>query len=297
VITRGRRGLLTAAIMAILGVAGCTPAPGGPDGRLADDWAALPAAQSVRPNAGECHRDPAFEHTSGISYDVITCSGQRHYVETVYVGRFTGEAANLSAPPYLRRNDTSANGKAYAEAFAECDREGTRYLGHSWYSLTVYLDVITPTRAAWEGGARWFRCDLYTLDWATGKRREMWSSLKDKWNPQACVQIGKTTAPLVDCADWHNAEFVGGYAFDDRPAPKTEADWRPLWTKCYPLIAKYLGISLTQVAERYGAYAYPVYNTAFWPSGARVVRCFLYLGKARTTGSAQGTGTRTPRYS
>jgi hypothetical protein len=281
----------------VLMSAGCAGAPGGSDGLLADDWAPQPQAQPVLPKVGDCHRENFRDHVTAIPDDVITCDDQRHHAETIYVGQFTGAAAALSVPPELRRNDTSPNGKAYAEAFAECDREGTKYLGHPWYSLTIYLEVVTPTPSAWQAGARWFRCDLRWYDWITGTERELWSSLKEKWNPQACVQVGGKQWPIVDCGDAHNAEFVGGYAFGDRKGPKTDADWRPLWTNCFPLVADYLGISVSQAQQRYGVYAYSTYSSDYWPSGARVMRCFFYLGKTKMTGSAKGTGTRAPRYS
>src|SRR2546428_487435 len=79
-----------------LAMSGCSLPPG-TDGDLTNQWPMMAAPTGWEPEAGKCHS--AFEvAATRSSYYPVDCT-QLHSYETVAVVQFTGNAANLGAPP------------------------------------------------------------------------------------------------------------------------------------------------------------------------------------------------------
>jgi hypothetical protein len=45
-----------------------------------------------------------------------------------------------------------------------CEPSFAAYVGEPWETSTIFADMITPTEAAWDEGARWVICLLYDPD-------------------------------------------------------------------------------------------------------------------------------------
>lgn len=288
-----RRIAASAAVCALaapLALAGCSSPVPGVDGKLADDWASLPAAQVFTPSAEVCH-EKAYEQTGrATAYRPVDCDTE-HYGETVYVGTLTGAAAELATPP-------EADDAVVAGAFAECDERATAFVGRQWRDGRLTLDLTLPSAAAWEGGARWYRCELNELttvtdkaDWVrrTGSLR---GSLPAALLLTCFAESGKNgsvdTMPETDCAKSHNAEYVGTFtATAGRKYPVSESDWDYFHDNCRKAMATFIGVSVS-ATSKYGVISWP-YSKATWAGGDRGVRCYLWLETKKMTGSAKGT--------
>ncbi|WP_084557268.1 septum formation family protein [Hamadaea tsunoensis] len=263
------------------------PGPGGSDGDLTDDWAALSAPQSVTPKAGECHAD--LDEQVSATVAPVDCAAE-HVAETVYVGRFEGTVTQAADAPLLRENATGADAEAQSRAYAECSDRATAYLGHPWFDVRLDLDVTLPTAAAWQAGLRWFRCDLVQTGWGLADPVARKGSLKDAWLPTACADLSGADWPQVDCAKKHDGEYAGAFlapAAAKKPAGKA---MDPLHDKCFDLIAPYLGVSRAKVDYTVGDALWFADDFAYWSSGRRTVHCFIWLDKQTTTGSLKGRG-------
>jgi len=274
-----------------LGVTGCAP-PGGADGDLTDDWAALAEPTSFVPSAGTCHAADFAEIAALSSYLPVDCA-TNHRLETVHVGTFTGAPAE---PP--------ARGSApLSTAYAECDTRARVYLGNDWRAGRLWLGVATPSAPAWTGGARWFRCDLTELSDVedNGDTASRTASLKGALAAPGPLSLGcyvakaganrviDTMSP-ADCRKRHNSEFAGVWR---APAtvgyPSRDRDWVPFYDGCYQVAATYVGVSKSTVRFRTGVVALPG-GPEDWKSGNRGVRCYLWISDGAFARSLKGVG-------
>src|SRR5688572_20244461 len=137
-----RRSRLTLAALTALGgltallLGGCGN-PGGVDGDLGDDWVTMSAPESFLPQSDTCHEAPYSTFASLASYAPVDCAA-KHRAETVYVGAFVGKAAGLTAPP-------ARTSVEIREAYAECDRRATAYLGEDFRHGRLWLGVVVPS--------------------------------------------------------------------------------------------------------------------------------------------------------
>jgi hypothetical protein len=273
-----------------LTLAGCTSNVSGVDGKLINDWPALPEAKVFAPDAGVCHERSYEETGRASSYRPVDCAGD-HYGETVHVGEFTGKAAELTSPP-------DATAAVVAPAYAECDKAAKEFVGREWRDGRLTIDLALPSDAAWKGGARWYRCDLNELTTVTedAKWVERKGSLKGDLPADlllACfaesgVNGSVDKMPEIDCAKSHNAEYMGSFiAPDSKTYPKTDAEWDYFHGKCRDIMASFVGVSRSGT-EKYGVISWP-YSRDTWTGGDRGVRCFFWLDKKAMTGSAKGT--------
>jgi hypothetical protein len=272
-------------------VAGCTPNVSGVDLDLADDWVAMPAAESFKPSVGACHEGKYTETGAMEAYKPVPCDGN-HYGETVHVGQFSGPAAEGNSAP-------NVSAAVVTTAFAECDKQATTYVGEEWRNGRLSLKITVPGSAAWSGGARWFRCDLNELTTVTDDpewvRRT--ASLKGAMTPSlrlGCFSESGSSGsvekmPEVECSKAHNAEYTGTFiAPTNKTYPKADAEWTYFYDQCRNIIAAYIGMSRADVGK-YGVIAWP-FSRDTWAGGDRGVRCFLWLEKKTMTGSAKDSG-------
>ncbi|MEV4411596.1 septum formation family protein [Catellatospora sp. NPDC049609] len=283
---RGRPtvGTVLVALLTNLALAGCAAElPDAVDRDLTDDWVKVAQVEGYVPDAGKC-LDVVTQGTGRYTDLSVDCS-VLHYAETVHVGRFP-EGATRGA-------------KAYAAAYAECDVGAKEYIGRPWWDGLLFLRIAAPTDAAWDGGARWFRCDVLEVSSVSGGSNwvKRTGSLKDgipanirsgceKYDQKRVTRNDMATVP---CGTAHNAEFVGLYrAAEGTAYPASERQWDVIHRGCYELVAKFLGTSVA-TARRWGVVSFPL-GSDNWAEGDRQVRCWMWFGSKTLKKSAKGTG-------
>ncbi|WP_018214998.1 septum formation family protein [Salinispora vitiensis] len=285
-----KRVTLSATVVALT-LAGCAAAPPGTDGDLVDDWAPLAAATGFTPEAGTCH--PAVINVGYRStYEPIPCD-QPHVAETLYVGTVTGADATDAGPP-------EPDSTAMRTAYATCEQEANEALGADWRSGRISLSVIFPSRGGWEGGFRWFRCDVgeqESLDnpSAVSRTASLVGALKgDSPLRHACFEPYLRDSEIdtmnpVACTEKHHAEFVGVWSGPDTDYADFERDEDRTGEGCYKLIADYAGVPRNDVDYRTGYIFYTPLERE-WLAGNRGVQCFLWVDDRNLTRSMKDAG-------
>lgn len=273
-----------------LALAGCGP-PEGVDGDLVGGWAALPEPVLMVPEAGVCH-PTQYEPTArlGTYYVPVACT-ERHVFETAYVGTFAGEAAERRTPP-------APGTSQWHDAYRECDQEAAGYLGADFRYGQLWLGVAVPTVQAWQAGARWFRCDV--VQTGNAHRRTIQpESIRGALSGPSELRLGCATVTElvgdvlrtdpVDCAEPHEAEFVGVWHSDQSLRPDG-VRWLRVHRACRELVAEYVGVPVDpDLPLRTGTYAEPG-SDEDWDNGDRGIRCYLWLDGAELTESLAGAG-------
>ena len=271
-----------AALIPVLAVAGCASAPNGLDGDITDDWKPMAAATQFRPAAGACHDDLVQSGTPD-NYSPVPCTSS-HLAETVAVADL-GRAATLKA--------------GTAQAFAECSKRANAFLGGDWRTGWVVLQPVLPSRQAWDGGARWARCDVAETSPVDGALVHRSASLKGAVRAGGKLRMGCANPKIADdavtemhpvaCATSHTAEFAGLFA--TRRAKSSDLSSDELARGCDAAIAKFTGLADDDsLPSRIGWLGFPP-DDAAWQMGDRAIRCFLWLNGERMSGSYRGAGT------
>ena len=270
--------------------------PSGVDGSVVDDWAPIAAPTGFTPQAGVCHVATFADVGTRAAYETVDCD-TLHRTETVYVGTFPAAAASSPAPP--------AKGSPGAvAAYRECDRRTTAYVGAPWRTGRLWIGVVQPSPQAWNGGARWFRCDVIEVSSIEddGGLVQRTGSLRDALAPSAsplrltcyAIKLDATgaidTMPAVTCVTRHNAEFVGVWSAGNLPYPRAGSQWTKFHDGCRRLIASYVGVPIDADLEfRTGVVSLPG-GEDVWAAGDHAVRCYLWLDSAKLTTSLKGKG-------
>jgi hypothetical protein len=276
-------------------VAGCGR-PSGVDGDLTNGWTAMAPAGGFEPVTGTCHSANFTAIGPRSTYEEIDCR-LRHRTETVYVGMYESPAADAEEPP--------ADGSAGAKwAYKTCDEKTTTYLGGPWRNARIWIGVTHPSGAAWDGGARWFRCEALELssiedDGGLVQRAGTLRSALAGGTSElllTCYAIALdssgaiTTMPGVACTAKHNAEFVGVWFAKDLDYPKDDAAWAKFHDGCRDVVATYVGVPDDKDLQyRAGVVSLPG-NDDVWSLGDYGVRCYLWLDGADLTTSLKGKG-------
>ncbi|BAL92995.1 hypothetical protein AMIS_77750 [Actinoplanes missouriensis 431] len=295
--TRGGAGAAAMSV-AVLLAAGCGGS-GDIDGDLINDWGAMAAATSFVPVSETCHLSNFAVSGPRSTYEEADCE-VLHRTETVFVGAYTGAAAESGEPPA----ETSSAAKA---AYRTCDDKTTEYVGGPWRNARLWIGVTDPSPAAWSGGARWFRCEVVELDSIEddGALVQRKGTLRNALSTEGselelgCYAIGLDgggaieTMPAAGCAEKHNAEFVGVWeAPADAAYPKRDATWEEFHDGCRTVVAKYVDVpDDADLRYRTGVVSLPG-NADVWAQGDHSVRCYLWLDGAELTSSLEGKGTK-----
>ncbi|ABP54333.1 septum formation family protein [Salinispora tropica] len=285
-----KRVTLCATLVALT-LAGCATAPPGTDGDLVDDWAPLATATGFTPDAGTCHPTGSKVGYRS-SYAPAPCD-QPHMVETLHVGTVTGADTTDSAPP-------KAGSAGMQAAYATCEQEVNQALGADWRSGRVGLTVVMPSRGGWEGGSRWFRCDVHeekSLDdrSAVSRTASLTGALKgDSELRHTCFEPALeddqvTEMKPVACDQKHHAEFVGVWTAPDTDFADFQRNEDKTDKGCAELIAEYVGVPRSDVKYRAGWIYYEPWEEQ-WINGDRGVQCFLWVGDRNLTRSMKGAG-------
>ncbi|MFY1617327.1 septum formation family protein [Micromonospora sp. WMMD736] len=284
---------LTAAILTMT-LAGCGT-PAGTDGDLADDWQPMAAAQQFVPKADECHLiDEATSYLS--SYSPVDCA-KTHKVETFHVGTFTGALATRTAPP-------KTESATMRSTFADCDKRAKQFVGGDWRDARLSVQVAPPSPAAWSGGARWYRCDIFELDEVNGPNGESDAAIQRGGSLRNALA---TRSPLhygcmnedkwnmlrpVACTAGHQFEYAGTWMAPDRSWDDATRDEDSIHAACRKVIARYAKVPVDgDLVYRTGtSYRFP--NRLLWERGDRGVRCYYWSGGTTVKRSIAGAGTK-----
>lgn len=271
-----RRSAAVACALAIAGLSGCVSLPEGADGDLTDDWRPMPAATQFRPRPGDCHPD-LVQTATAEQYSPIPCTGP-HLTETVAV-------ADLPAQD---------------QAFRECSRRATAFLGDDWRTGWVVLQPVLPSRKAWSGGAHWVRCDVVETSPVDG------SLVRRSGTVKGAVKVGGklrmacanptikgdsvTEMHPVACRSTHTAEFAGLFETTERDSADLTGD--DLSEGCDTAIARFARLpDDSDLPSRVGWLGFPP-DDAAWTMGDRAIRCFLWLNGEKMKGSYRNAGPR-----
>ncbi|WIM96226.1 septum formation family protein [Actinoplanes oblitus] len=281
----------------LLVAAGCGN-PGDVDGNLTNDWGAMAPATGFEPMADTCHLANFAATGPRATYEEVDCT-VRHRTETVFVGTYTGTAADAEQPP----SENSAGARA---AYHTCDEKTTAYVGAPWRTGRLWIGVTHPSPAAWTGGSRWFRCDVVELDSIedNGALVERQGSLRGALATDSGLRLGCyaiklddggaiDTMPPAACTATHNAEFAGVWdAPADASYPKGDTAWEEFHDGCRTVVSGYTGVPDDKNLQyRTGVVSLPG-NTDVWAQGDRGVRCYLWLDGAELTSTLKGKGTK-----
>ncbi|WFE28834.1 septum formation family protein [Solwaraspora sp. WMMD791] len=292
----GRRAVLaTALTLTVATVAACGQLPDGVDGELTGGWTPLAEPVPFVPEAGVCHNR---ETTSGamVDYIPIDCA-QMHLLEIVHVGEFTGEHAAADTAP-------EPGSAARLAARAECDQRVTEFIGGSWRSGTLRLVVVTPSQQAWDGGARWLRCDLgetqgtdfdniiFRSVTLAGVLTDAESSVPLRCFDSASVASdGELLVERVACDAPHQSEFAGTYVEDKLSYQEVRSNADEVHRRCKTVVAGFAKVPDDgDLQYRVGTvYSYP--GASDWADGDRTIRCYAWRADPLLTRSVRGGGT------
>lgn len=284
-----RRALVAALVAgATLLTASACSLPPGTDGDLVNQWSAMAEPTGWEPKAGTCHKS-FNEQSYRANYTPVDCTGDHTY-ETVYIGQFTGDAARAGLP--------EAKGATAKAALAECAGKVNEFIGGEAKDGRIWFGISTPSKGTWEGGARWFRCEVAAREDFWGQPITWKKSLKGEFAAASDLKYGCYQIPENDDEDWvplacgesHNAEFAGNFqldvAYDDITGNK-----EGLHKSCRSTIASYVGVpDDNNLKYRTGTYvSFP--RRADWDAGYHFIRCHIYLSKKQVTKSLKGAGT------
>jgi hypothetical protein len=278
-------GLVTA-----VALTGCGSNPAGVDGDISDDWRPMSEPKPFVPDAEVCHAS-AVESGYLAAYAPVDCASP-HLVETVHVGEFKNAGAKPPRP----------GEKPYTTAYAECGVKSAAYLGGDWRTGRLNLTLVPPGPEAWQGGSRWFRCDVAettSLDDSSTPYRA--SSLKGAlakpsalnygcFTPKIAKELVQEMTPIA-CTKSHRSEFVGIYSAAEKSYKAFLADDETIHKACLGLVASYAKLPKDDnLGARTGTiYYYP--TTDEWDQGNRGVKCFSWDSGRTFTRSIKGGGT------
>lgn len=220
-----------------------------------------------------------------------------HDVETVKVGHFTGSVADSSSPP---------SPSPLSDAWTDCDKAASDYLGAPWQDGRVHVMVKVPTSRQWSGGARFYRCDVAALHSEAGVLALRRTTLKGTVAPGGEMRLSCGTAVSTAqstafditpsaCTDPHDEEYVGSVTSaatnNDYPADSKAAN-AAFGTMCEAKVISYVGMSRSHWAKQPALFA-GFWGTAYkdeWTAGNHTARCYLELDKKKINRSLQGAG-------
>jgi putative regulator of septum formation len=276
------RVLLAVALLAA--VSGCARVD------LVNEWPSLADPTGWEPEAGVCTDEGYAETSYRTAYKPLDCT-KSHAFETVYIGQFTGDAANLPRPP-------GSDHSAMRAAWGECDTKTTEYLGAPWRDGRIWIGVSVPSAGTWEGGARWFRCEVMASSDRFGETpHKLTASLKGTFAASG-LKFGCFVRPedeaaqwqTVDCGAQHNIEYVGSFQVTVEHDKVKDDDG--LHIRCRSLIAAYAGVPDDgNMKYRVGTYV-SWRNEESWEAGDNWIRCHLWTSTRMLTASVKGGGTK-----
>jgi hypothetical protein len=285
-----KRGTLVSGFtVAVLMAAGGCGAPAG-DGDIADDWAGMASASPRVPPASACYTaGPRAWDAQRSQYHSPTACTASHGAETFHSGQLP---ASVTAYP-------AENSPAYLQAHADCDKRAREFLGGDWFAARLYLSTFVPSPTQWDGGARWYVCQLLEVkgDFPTTVVPRT-ASLRNAFAAVAhgCVDVpglatgGWYELTPIDCAQPHEAEYAGSFLVTGVEYPRDQE--REVYKECRNVVAQFVGAPVSQIRVGYVPWGLQLVN---WRHGHRYARCFAWSDRGKTVGTMKGLGNRAPK--
>jgi hypothetical protein len=286
--------LVVSGLVAVL--AGCTGdrPPTELDGDLTDEWGGFADPVGFVPSAQVCHPDPFTTTAPLAGYRPVDCA-EPHVVETVHVGRFGESASERDTPP-------APDSAAHRRAYRECEDRAEDYLGAGFRQGRLWLGVAVPPEPGWEGGARWFRCDVMEVESVYGEPVQREGSLAGKLADDPALRLGCYTVEVADgavermspvgCDQPHQAEFVGAWPAPggDYPDPADDDAEAEVYAGCRERVAEFVSLPADgDLVYRTGTIA-DWMSRQDWEAGDRAFRCYLWLPDEELTESLRDAG-------
>jgi hypothetical protein len=186
------------------------------------------------------------------------------------------------------------------DAYADCADRAAGFLSGPWRGARITVRVVWPSRAAWAGGARWYRCDVAQADLDGGSHAARTGSLAGALRGSSTLRL-RCFDPTVDdtavrtmtpvpCGKPHAAEYAGLWTAPDVPYPEQVRDAERSAAGCRSAIARYTGVpDDDNVQYRTGWISFNPTRVE-WQQGERRVRCFLWSSDRKLTRSLAGAG-------
>jgi hypothetical protein len=281
--------------VASLALAGCT-LPDSIDGDLTGGWTEMGEPVGFVPEVGTCHTEEHTTESTLEAYDPVDCA-EEHVTEIVHVGEFGEGASGRATPP-------STGSAEWRDAFAACEDGAADYLGADYRFARLWLGVVVPSTEAWEGGARWFRCDVIEYEDAILFDSPRSGSLAGALAEESSeLRLGCFEVELDDddeiermdpvgCDEPHHAEFVGVWQAPDVPYldGDNEDSANRVHGGCREQVAEYVDLPVDgDLPFRTGTIA-DWMDEEDWDNGDRGFRCYLWLSGEELTGSLRGAG-------
>ena len=178
-------------------------------------------------------------------------------------------------------------------AFAECDAKATAFVGGDWRGARLTVQVAPPSPGGWQGGSRWFRCDIFELDTADGGSAQRHpddhpvqhtGSLRDALKGPSPLDFGCLNEDRygafeqTDCARPHTFEYVGSWTAPGTSYADASRDEDGVHAKCRILVARYAKVSVDGVLRYRTGTSYLVPSAEAWALRDRGIRCFYWSG-------------------
>ena len=269
--------------------------PDGVDGDLTNQWGGFAEATRFEPAAQACHPDGYRSTVPLAEYQPVGCD-QPHVLETVHVGTFEDfDEAELDTPP-------APDSSEQRQAYRECEKQAADYLGADFREGRLWLGVAVPSAAGWDGGARWFRCDLMEVESVYGDGVERQGTLAGQLSGDSadpglqlgCYQVAVDDSDVAElspvaCDETHEAEFVGIWRASGGGYPDGDAE-QDVYDGCREQVAEYVDVPADDNLEfRTGTIA-DWMSEQDWAAGDRAFRCYLWLPDRELTESLAGDG-------
>jgi hypothetical protein len=227
------------------------------------------------PVVGECHGpvDTKLIDAASDARPSVSCSGP-HGLETFYVGQMD---PSVTAWP----GDQNDQDFAVSVDQACSDRHLT-YLGLDPNDppilppdrLQAYAYYI-PTRADFEAGARWFRCDALVAPVASDEPTTISGTLKDVYHrklPVAYRLCGASLGRTAACDDKHQIEYLAAVALPDLVDYPAQRDDLRVAAACRTPLLAALGLTEERADLAFG---YVLPSQAQWNGGLHGATCVV----------------------
>jgi hypothetical protein len=284
----------------LLALPACAAKPIAGDGNLVDDWQAVLEATVAPPPASACYTAPAGQ-ASAITVNGLTAVActEEHTVETFKVADLPADMVGKPSVPAADSADARL-------LFADCEHSAKQFLGDEWFTGRLYLYASLPSTRHWDGGARYYRCDLAETkslrQMLVPRSGSLKGALSDK-KPLAasCYEYLDVTDGAakdlgsVDCQKPHDAEFAGTFlpAGETMPTEGT-AQEDVGFPGCEDVVAAYLGGSKEGMLV---GVLYWGFSARDWARGDRRLRCYATAPEGRRMlDSVKGIGDGVPQF-
>lgn len=301
-VQRWLAGSASGMVAAVL-VSACGSLPDGVDGDITSDWGGFEEPAPFVPAAPACHQQPFRSVAPLLEYEPVDCD-EPHLLQTIHVGFLDDldeDLADPQAPP------PEPGAEPLRDAYELCEEQAEDLLGADFRHGRLWLGVATPSDAGWEGGSRWFRCELTELESVYGDPVERTGSLADALaDDPSGYGLGCFVAETdeddeetvtemqpVSCDEVHQAEFVGVWRAPagDYPDYNDDDARARVYEGCREQVADYVGVPVDgDLKSRTGTIA-DWMSELDWNAGDRGFRCYLYLPGSELTESLAGAGT------